>query len=180
MPERVDDIVTAAIYDTYLTRQKRRIVRLVEEVRLRCKKAGLLVCSLPAKTDRRRLETIWAEEVALRRDGPRSIAARRLTSAAGHGPVPRGPLDIVQIDHTPVHIILVDEITRLPVGRPWLTVAIDVYSRCIAGFLVSFEAPSATSAVCASPTLALTRAAISTALASIPVADRRRAVFLAS
>ncbi|QOF75015.1 transposase (plasmid) [Aminobacter sp. SR38] len=143
MPERVDDIVTAAIYDTYLTRQKRRIVRLVEEVQLRCKKAGLLAPS--AKTIRRRLETIRAEEVALRRDGPRSIAARRLTSAAGHGPVPRGPLDIVQIDHTPVDIILVDEITRLPVGRPWLTVAIDVYSRCIAGFLVSFEAPSATS-----------------------------------
>lgn len=38
-----------------------------------------------------------------------------------------------------------DETSRLPVGRPWLTVAIDIYSRCIAGFLVSFEAPSATS-----------------------------------
>lgn len=143
MPARVDDIVTAAIYDTYLTRQKRRIVRLVEEVQLRCKKAGLSAPS--AKTIRRRLETIRTEEVARRREGPRSSSARRLTSAAGHGPISKGPLDIVQIDHTPVDIILVDEISRLPVGRPWLTVAIDVYSRCITGFLVSFEAPSATS-----------------------------------
>ncbi|WP_108605329.1 Mu transposase C-terminal domain-containing protein [Aminobacter sp. MSH1] len=143
MPARVDDIVTAAIYDTYLTRQKRRIVRLVEEVQLRCKKAGLVAPS--AKTIRRRLETIRAEEVARRREGPRSNSARRLTSAAGHGPISTEPLGIVQIDHTPVDIILVDEISRLPVGRPWLTVAIDVYSRCITGFLVSFEAPSATS-----------------------------------
>ncbi|MEP9389907.1 Mu transposase C-terminal domain-containing protein [Mesorhizobium sp. KR9-304] len=143
MPARVDDIVTAAIYDTYLTRQKRRIIRLVEEIQLRCKKAGLVAPS--AKTIRRRLETIRAEEVARRREGPRSSSARRLTSAAGHGPISNRPLDIVQIDHTPVDIILVDEISRMPVGRPWLTVAIDVYSRCITGFLVSFEAPSATS-----------------------------------
>ncbi|CAM5314364.1 Transposon Tn7 transposition protein TnsB [Aquamicrobium terrae] len=143
MPARVDDIVTAAIYDTYLTRQKRRIIRLVEEVQLRCRNAGLPAPS--AKTIRRRLENIRAEEIAHRREGPRSASARRLTSAAGHGPISKGPLDIVQIDHTPVDIILVDEISRLPVGRPWLTVAIDVYSRCITGFLVSFEAPSATS-----------------------------------
>lgn len=143
MPARVDDIVTAAIYDTYLTRQKRRIIRLVEEVQLRCRNAGFPAPS--AKTVRRRLENIRAEEIAHRREGPRSASARRLTSAAGHGPISKGPLDIVQIDHTPVDIILVDEISRLPVGRPWLTVAIDLYSRCITGFLVSFEAPSATS-----------------------------------
>lgn len=143
MPARVDDIVTAAIYDTYLTRQKRRIVRLVEEVQRRCKKAGLVAPS--AKTIRRRLESIRTEEVARRREGPGSASARRLTSAAGHGPISHAPLDVVQIDHTPIDVILVDEISRLPVGRPWLTVAIDVYSRCITGFLVSFEAPSATS-----------------------------------
>lgn len=143
MPARVDDIVTAAIYDTYLTRQRRRIVRLVEEVQLRCKKAGVVAPS--AKTIRRRLETIRAEEIARRREGQGSASARRLTSAAGHGPISHAPLDVVQIDHTPIDIILVDEVSRLPVGRPWLTVAIDVYSRCITGFLVSFEAPSATS-----------------------------------
>ncbi|MCY1740943.1 transposase family protein [Ensifer sp. SL37] len=52
---------------------------------------------------------------------------------------------MLQIDHTPVDIILVDETFRQPLGRPYLTVAIDVYSRCIAGFLLSFDPPSATS-----------------------------------
>jgi transposase InsO family protein len=41
-------------------------------------------------------------------------------------------------------LIVVDPIDREPIGRPWLTVAIDTYSRCIAGFHVTLEAPSAT------------------------------------
>ncbi len=65
----------------------------------------------------------------------------------GHAPASRHPLDLVQVDHTPVDLILVDPLDREPVGRPWLTVGIDTYSRCIAGFHVTSEAPSATSVV---------------------------------
>ena len=53
---------------------------------------------------------------------------------------------MVQIDHTPVDLIVVDEQYRRPIGRPYLTLAIDVYSRCIPGFCLSLEAPSAVSA----------------------------------
>ncbi|MDJ0459685.1 transposase family protein [Arthrobacter sp. NQ7] len=42
-------------------------------------------------------------------------------------------------------VIVVDERERRPIGRPHLTVAIDVYSRCIIGMVVSLEAPSAVS-----------------------------------
>ncbi len=42
-------------------------------------------------------------------------------------------------------MIVVDERHRLPVGRPYLTVAIDVASRCVVGMVVTLEAPSATS-----------------------------------
>lgn len=49
---------------------------------------------------------------------------------------------MVQIDHTLVDIIIVDPVERLPIGRPYVTFAIDVYSRCIAGFVLSLEAPS--------------------------------------
>jgi putative transposase len=34
-------------------------------------------------------------------------------------------LDIVQIDHTKLDIIVVDREQRLPIGRPWITLAID-------------------------------------------------------
>jgi putative transposase len=63
----------------------------------------------------------------------------------GHAPPARHPLDLVQVDHTPMDLIVVDPIDREPIGRPWLTVAIDTYSRCIAGFHVTLEAPGATS-----------------------------------
>ena len=44
------------------------------------------------------------------------------------------PMDLVQIDHTPVDVIVVDERDRLPIGRPWLSLAIDVATRTVPGF----------------------------------------------
>jgi putative transposase len=52
---------------------------------------------------------------------------------------------LVQIDHTLVDVIVVDSVSRQPIQRPWLTLAIDVYSRCVVGFHLSLEPPSATS-----------------------------------
>jgi len=54
-------------------------------------------------------------------------------------------MEVLQIDHTPVDVIVVDQEQRLPIGRPWLTLAIDVASRSIAGFSVSLESPSSLS-----------------------------------
>lgn len=53
------------------------------------------------------------------------------------------PLHRVEIDHTPLDVVVLDIVTRLPLGRPWLTVAIDRYSRVVLGFYISFRAPSA-------------------------------------
>ena len=36
------------------------------------------------------------------------------------------PLDLLQIDHTLVDVIVVDREHRLAIGRPWLTLAIDI------------------------------------------------------
>jgi putative transposase len=54
-------------------------------------------------------------------------------------------LAVWQIDHTQVDLILVDDLQRRPVGRPWITVAIDVFSRMVAGFYISFDPPGAMS-----------------------------------
>jgi len=51
-------------------------------------------------------------------------------------------LAVVQIDHTVADILLVEPHTRSIVGRPTLTLAIDVSTRCVLGFCASFEAPS--------------------------------------
>jgi transposase InsO family protein len=55
------------------------------------------------------------------------------------------PLERVQIDHTLVDVVIVDEGDRLPIGRPWLTLVIDVASRAVLGFSVSLDEPSTAS-----------------------------------
>ena len=60
-------------------------------------------------------------------------------------PVIESILEQVQIDHTVIDLIVVDERERQPIGRPYLTVAIDGCSRCILGMVVTLDAPSAVS-----------------------------------
>lgn len=40
---------------------------------------------------------------------------------------------MVQIDHTEVDIMPVDDATRACIGRPWLTLVLDVNTRMMAG-----------------------------------------------
>lgn len=50
------------------------------------------------------------------------------------------PNAIWQADHTPLDILLLRD--AKPPAKPWLTIVIDDYSRAIAGYFLSFEAPS--------------------------------------
>ena len=52
-------------------------------------------------------------------------------------------LDIVQIDHTQADAFVGDRWFRRSIGRPWLTLAIDIASRCVVGFYVGMERPNA-------------------------------------
>lgn len=58
---------------------------------------------------------------------------------------PDFPMDVVQIDHTLVDVMVVDREHRRSIGRPWLTLAVDIASRAVIGFTVSLENPSALS-----------------------------------
>jgi hypothetical protein len=60
-------------------------------------------------------------------------------------PAVTAPLEQVQIDHTVIDLIIVDERDRQPMGRPYLTIAIDVFTRCVLGMVVALDAPSAVS-----------------------------------
>ena len=52
------------------------------------------------------------------------------------------PNAVWQIDHSPGDVILVDAASRAPIGRPWVTLVIDVASRAFAGLQVLLDAPS--------------------------------------
>lgn len=47
-----------------------------------------------------------------------------------------------QCDHTKVDVLLVDQSGEL-LGRPWLTIVVDTYSRCLMGIHLGFDVPSA-------------------------------------
>jgi putative transposase len=46
-----------------------------------------------------------------------------------------------QVDHTRADVLVVDQ-TGVVLGRPWLTIVVDTYSRCIMGIHLGFDAPS--------------------------------------
>lgn len=55
------------------------------------------------------------------------------------------PFQYVHIDHTQLDIELLSSRTDRPLGRPWLTLAIDAYSRRVLSLYVTYEPPSYTS-----------------------------------
>ncbi|MEN8506300.1 MULTISPECIES: Mu transposase C-terminal domain-containing protein [Paraburkholderia] len=52
------------------------------------------------------------------------------------------PFQYVHIDHTEVDIELISSRTGKPLGRPWLTLAVDAWSRRVLAFYLTFDPPS--------------------------------------
>ena len=137
LDESVDTIINDVIEGYYLNKQKYPLQMIYEEIVYKCKNMEL---KAPTKnTIRTRINNLHPKIIAKHRNGIRVNETRGMT---GHFPEVKMPLDIIQIDHTKVDVILVDEETRKPIGRPIITVAIDVFSRMIFGFYISFEGPS--------------------------------------
>ena len=137
LPAPIDSVIDAAVQDFFLTKQAPTAAALHREIGLRCRDAGL---TTPApSTIRRRLRKLGRKTVAGRREG--RGAAEAQTMRPGAYQVDR-PNAVWQIDHSPADVVIVDVETRTPIGRPWITFAIDVASRVVVGLHVSLEAPS--------------------------------------
>ena len=58
------------------------------------------------------------------------------------GPEPTRPLERVECDDTKTDLLVLDPETSLALGRPWLMILIDVFTRMILGYFLSFYPPS--------------------------------------
>ena len=145
-----EEIMREVIETYYLTKQKPSIQSVINKVHIECKKRDI---ALPSKnTIRNRIHKLSEYEV-LKRQGNRKLARTKYEPAPGKFEA-EYPMQLVEIDHTPVDLILVDDEHREPIGRPWITVAIDIYSRMIVGYYLSLNAPSVTSvAMCITNTV---------------------------
>ncbi len=131
-------LIDEVIKEIYCTQQKPSVAAAYREVIRRAKDRSL---EPPSES------TLWRR---ISRLDPAKLAKRdersSMTTSSGESSlIARQPLDIVQIDHTPTDLIIVDSHERKPIGRPYLTVGIDVFSRCVSGFYLSLDPPSATS-----------------------------------
>lgn len=97
-------------------------------------------------TLRFRISRLTAAEVDSKREGKKGKEKYR--PILGQFPQLQKPLEIVQIDHTPLDVMVVDDENRLAIGRPIITLAIDVFSRMVVGFFITFESPSSLSVGC--------------------------------
>jgi putative transposase len=142
IPAFAEAVIEEVVRDFYLTPQRPTAQKAVIEVLRRCRERGI---DLPNPgTIRARLNRI-PERDRLRGRGFKEKAKNKFLPAAGSFPNADFPLAVVQIDHTSADIILVDDVHRKPIGRPWITLAIDVFSRMVAGYYLSFDPPSETS-----------------------------------
>lgn len=91
---------------------------------------------------RERVDPYW--KIA-RREG--RAQADRMFRGRGEGVTSTFPLERVEIDHTSLDIIVVNPITKEPIGRPTFTWAMDHFSRVILGFRLSLEPASTVSAL---------------------------------
>lgn len=135
-----DEIINNKIHSVYLTSSRKSITKTIREIQIGCRDLG--IDPPHPNTIRNRIKNISDEERIRKRIGYQE-AKYKYEPIKGHFPGANYPLSVVQIDHTPVDIILVDEYYRKAYKRPWLTLAIDVYSRMVVGFYLSFEAPGA-------------------------------------
>jgi putative transposase len=140
---KVEALIQDAIENFYETEQKPSLAATIEEIHRRCKNANLPAPAV--KSIRRRLLARDARAATKRRMGE-AVAHDRYDPLNGHFPDAIWPLAIVQIDHTVLPAMIVDDTHRKPIRRAWLTLAIDAHSRMCLGMYLSLDPPSAMSA----------------------------------
>lgn len=144
--ERVAKIIDDVIKEKYLSRRRPSpqttyeaiLARIQQENRFRQPDDEL---PIPSKSSLyAKLRKIDPYERDAARYGKRFADQRHM--AVMGGPRPKRALERVEIDHTKLDLFVVDPETGLPIGRPWLTIAIDVYTKMIVGMYLSFNPPS--------------------------------------
>jgi putative transposase len=137
LDDQREEIIRTTISRYYLTRNRPTVSQLVRDVQTNCMSAGLKPPH--RRTIKARLEDIDLQKRA-KRCGEDKIVKQ--TQAVPGVFAASRPLQVVQVDHTKADIFVVDEETRQPIGRPWLTLAMDVCSRMVTGFYLTMDAPS--------------------------------------
>lgn len=134
----IEQIIDEERESKFLTPERPTIGKLVEDIATACRARGLHPPSRGAVQSRLHID---GREADRRRNGAKA-ARYRHEPMPGHVEVTR-LLERVEIDHTPMDVMVrSDEPLCGFVSRPWLTLAVDVYTRAVVGVHIGFEQPS--------------------------------------
>lgn len=143
MSDEVNAIIESTIENYYLTGQHRSLADTEREIKRLCDNANLPKPHW--RTIKNRIDWKSERECFARRHGERA-AQQIFDPDEGSITDANWPLALTQIDHTLVPVMIVHEVSRKSVGRPWVTFNIDVDSRMVPGMYLSIDPPSAMSA----------------------------------
>ena len=139
-------ISDGVIDELYMTPERKRVPevhleivrRLTDANQLRPEGDRLLIPS--QRTIYRKIARRPPYELMAARYGKRRAEMEFRVSVTG--PETSRALQRVSMDHTPSDIIVVDDSSMLPLGRPTITSALDEHTRSPMGFYTGFEPPS--------------------------------------
>ncbi|OQA22613.1 MAG: Transposon Tn7 transposition protein TnsB [Chloroflexi bacterium ADurb.Bin360] len=141
----VEAIVEAVIQDKYYVREMvttddilgEVVVRIEEENRSRSGQERLTPPSRASVA--RRIATLDERSKFEAKHGKR--ATKQAFSQYGSTEYPQVPLERVEIDHTMIDLIVIDDRDSLPLGRLTLTYCLDMATRYPLGYYMGFEPP---------------------------------------
>jgi len=142
----VEAIIESAIQDTYWGREAVTIDDVVHEVALRIEEENRSravherLKAPSSRTVARRIDALDVRSRFAARHGKR--AARREFSQYGRTEYPEMALERVEMDHTLIDLIVIDDQDNLPLGRLTLTYCLDLATRYPLGYYMGFEPPS--------------------------------------
>jgi putative transposase len=133
-----ESIIRTTIIDLRFTKGKKKasLEDIYEEIKGKLNRSNFDIPHI--NTVQRRVNCIRKE---FEQQSSNQESGKRNVAYPGRFPGANFPLAVVQIDHTELDIMLVDDVDREPIGRPWITLAVDVFSRTVPGFYISLDPP---------------------------------------
>ena len=141
----VHQLIWEVVTEVYLTPSRPSIASIYDVIICRIqsenvfrKSLGQTPLEIPHRsTIYRQIQKLDPIDKTIGRYGTRT--ASLIYGPVQEGPRPTRPGERVEIDHTLLPFFVVDTKTRMPIGTPSLTSAVDKYSGMIVGYYLSFE-----------------------------------------
>ncbi len=136
--KKANEMIKSIVKKYCENRKRKSLWKMCKDVIDDCKKAKIRPPH--PNTIRKWINVYWVE---LKLDQSEDAKDNRKKNKAIRGSFPGADwsLAVVQLDHSPMDVVIVDDTDREPINRPWITLAIDVFSRMIAGFYISLDPP---------------------------------------